>query len=399
LKFIVAMTDKLARTVKSMPKSPFYAILDYVAELGLDKEVIYLNQGEPHFLTPPHIREAAKKAVDGNNPYTPQPGIPELCEAIAKKLKVENAISVDPGTEVFVTSGAQAALYAALQTLINPGDEIIVPSPYYPPYVIDTQILNGKAVIVPFGLGESLTLDPEEIEKDVTDRTKALLIHSPNNPTGGVLSRENLKAIAEVAVRHQLPVITDECYEKILFDGAEHVSMASLPGMRDQTITISSFSKTFSMTGWRVGYLAASADFVKSFAKIHHTINICANSIAQRAAYAALTGPRDFWADWYRVYETNRKILVDSLKDAGVRIPARATGTFYVMIDITGMNMNSEEACRFFVREAKIVLTPGSGFGPQGEGYVRMSYATQTEKVTLAAERITGSLKKLKRKS
>ncbi len=392
----LTVSDKVAGYLKRMPVSPFYAILDYVVDLGLQKEAVYLNMGEPHFDTPIHIREAAKKALDGGyTAYTPQPGIFQLREAIAEKLKRENGIEVDPKTEVFVTNGAQAAVYVALKTLIDPGDEVIVPSPYYPPYVINTEILGGKPIIIPFDLRDDLTLEPEEFEKHINEKTKAIFIHSPNNPIGGVISEENLKAISEVALRHRIPVVTDECYEKILFDGVKHTSVASLPGMKDLTLTISSFSKSYSMTGWRVGYLAAEASFVKSFAKIHHTINICVNSVAQWAAYAALTGPHDFMDKWQKVYETNRGIILEALEKSDVtKLAVRPTGTFYVFLDITKLGMSSEVAVRFFVREAGVVLTPGSGFGSYGEGYVRMSFATQTENVEKAISRLVEVLEK-----
>jgi len=392
-----SLSSKVSDAIAAMPKSPFYKIMDYVKELKLEKEVIYLNVGNPHFVTPSHIREAAKKALDqGFTYYTPEAGIMELREAIAEKLKKENKIEADPATEIFVTNGAQAALYGALKTLLNYGDEVLIPCPYYPPYRIDTDIIGGKPVLIPFNLGDRLTLEPEEVEKHITERTKAILIHSPNNPTGGVLTRKNLEDIAEVAMKHMLPVITDECYEKFLYEDAEHFSMASIPGMEDLTITINSFSKTYSMTGWRLGYLTADRSFMNSFLKVHHTINICTNSIAQKAAVAALTGPQDFFREWLSVYKDNRRAVVEGVKKIpSITFAAKPLGTFYAFLDIRKLGMKSYEACEYFVREAKVVVTPGSGFGPVGEGCIRISYATQIENIKNAFENIRAAVEKI----
>ncbi len=387
-------TMEISRYVSSIPKSPFYKIVDYVKELGYEDKVLYLNVGLPRFDTPEHILAAASKAsLESFTKYTPEAGIMELREAIAEKLKKENKIEADPNSEIFVTCGAQAGLYVALKTLLNPGEEVLIPSPFYPPYYAHTLLMGAKPVLVPYIMKDGLSLNPDEIEKAITPKSRAIFIHTPNNPIGGVLSRENLKAISEVVLKHNLVVISDEPYEKILFDGAEHTSIGSLPGMEDNTITLNSLSKTYSMTGLRIGYAVANRNFMTSFLKVHHAINICANSVAQKAAVAALNGPHDFLRDWQQEYDANRNRIVRAINEIPkVSLAVKPIGTFYCFLDIREMGMSSEEAAEFFVREGKVVTTPGSGFGSHGEGFVRISFATSPTIIETAMNNIRGCL-------
>ncbi|MFQ6010707.1 MAG: pyridoxal phosphate-dependent aminotransferase [Nitrososphaerales archaeon] len=384
------MAMEVSRYVASIPKSPFYKIVDYVRELGLQDKVLYLNVGLPRFDTPKHILTAASKASQESfTKYTPEAGIMELREAISAKLKKENRIEADPNSEIFVTCGAQAGLYVALKTLLNTGDEVLIPSPFYPPYYAHTLLMGAKPVLVPYEMTDGLSLNPEDIEKAITPRSRAIFIHTPNNPVGGVLSKENLSGICDVVLKHGLTVISDEPYEKILFDGAEHTSIGSLPGMKDHTITLNSLSKTYSMTGLRLGYAVANSDFMTSFLKVHHAINICANSIAQKAGVAALNGPHDFLEDWQKEYDSNRNRIVTAIDEMPkVSLPVKPMGTFYCFLNIKEMEMNSEEAAKFFVREGRVVTTPGSGFGSHGDDFIRISFATSPDIIEAAMDNI-----------
>ncbi|MDG6906363.1 MAG: pyridoxal phosphate-dependent aminotransferase [Nitrososphaerota archaeon] len=390
------MKTQISDYVSAIPKSPFYKIGDYVRNLGLENKVIYLNIGQPRFDTPEHIRHAAMKAIeDGFTRYTPESGLLELRTAISSKLKRENNLDADPEREIFVTSGAQAGLYVALKTILNPGDEVLIPSPFYPPYYAHTVLLGGKPVIIPYKMKDGFSLEPEDIERSITERTRVLFVHSPNNPTGGVLTEKNLKQIADVAIKHNLVVLSDEPYESILFDHAKHVSISSLPEMKDRTVTLNSVSKTYSMTGWRIGFAVANDEFMKSFLKVHHAINICSNSVAQKAAEAAYNGSHDFLKTWQNEYEQNRKIVSEGIKKSeNLRLAFNAMGTFYCFLDIRGLGMSSEAASEFMVREARVVTTPGSGFGDQGEGFLRISFATSSEKLRAALSNIISAVSK-----
>lgn len=336
-------------------------------------DVIALGRGDPDLPTPVHIQAAARRAMEaGHTHYTPLGGLDSLREAIATKLKKDNGIGVDPQEEVLITTGTQEAMSVAILALLDPGDEIIMPDPYYFSYEYAIQYAGGTLVTVPTSAATGFEPDPNDIARAITPRTKAVVLLTPNNPTGAVYSRATLERIAEVSLSRDIPIISDELYETTVFGGAEHFSIGSIPGMRDRTITINGFSKAYRMTGWRIGYMVGPSRFVKSAQKIKHTLTICAPSISQHAAVAALTGPQDCLKEALDVYDERRRAFLQRLDEMGMPY-FRPAGTFYVFADISSSRMSSDELCLRLLQEAKVFIYPGRHFGACGEGYVRIS--------------------------
>ena len=334
--------------------------------------VINLGSGTPEFPTPAHVVEAAKRALDeGHTTYTAWMGIPPLRQVIAEKLERENGMRVNPGREILVTNGTQEALLVILLALLDPGDEILVPSPYYDEYHRDALIAGGCLVLVPTREEDDFEVDPAEIESKITARTKALILISPNSPTGGVLSRETLEGIAELAQKHDLVVISDEIYEKFVYDNWAHTSIGSLPGMWERTITVNGFSKHYSMTGWRVGYLTGPAEFVLKMVGLKHSMTICAPSISQWAAVAALTGPMNWWELVLDGYKERRKLWMQALDDMGLSY-GTPRGAFYTFVNVTSTGMTGTEFAQALLREARILVGAGDSAG--NNAYVRVSF-------------------------
>jgi aspartate/methionine/tyrosine aminotransferase len=351
------------------------------------KDCIYLQLGEPDFVTPNHIAEAAKKALDeGHTHYGPDRGHPELRQAIAEKIQKEYGATYNADEELLVTAGGQAALHVAVMALANPGDEIIVLLPHYPPYLGNAHLAGAKAVFVKLKSEEGFIPDPAEIEKVITPKSKILIVLTPNNPTGSVYPKETLKAILELAIEHNITLISDEVYEHLVFDGVRHESLLSLPDAKDHVVQVNSFSKTYAMTGLRVGYLAASSDKLIQFLKYHHTINISANVPSQMACITALNGPQDCVEEMRQAYLERRDLLVEGLNDIpGIHCES-PKGTFFAFADIRELGVPSLEFAQYLVKEAGVVLTNGSGF--DYEGFIRLSYAVDTETIREAMDRM-----------
>lgn len=381
--------------VLSIPLSSIRRVEQYAREKGI-KDIIKLNIGEPDFSTPEHIREAAKKALDeGFTHYTSINGIPELREAIAEKIKEERGVDINPETEVMVTAGGQAALFATIHALINPGDEVIMPDPYYPVYKIAVDFAGGKVKSIPQKEELNFEIDPNELEGAISERTKLIVLISPNNPTGGVYSKSTLEKIAEIAKENDLLVISDEVYEKFIYDDIKFYSIISVSDMKDRTIIINSFSKTYAMTGWRIGYIVANKEIIDAVKKVHHPINICANSISQKAALAALTGPQDCVKEMINEFNKRRKYIIRSLgsiKGIKCSIPR---GAFYVFPNIRIFGMSSEDLVKFLIEKARVMTVPGSGFGRYGEGHIRIAYTNSLDKIMEGIERIKSALESL----
>lgn len=383
--------SKISDRALSIERSPLYAIMELAKGM---KDVIRLNIGEPDFKTPQHIIEAAKQAMDaGFTHYAPDRGDLELRTLIAEELERNLHVSYNPKNEVLITAGGQAALYVAITTMVNPGDEVIVLAPYYPPYLVDILLAGGKPILVTLSDETNFSPTPEAIESNVTDKTKLMILLSPNNPTGAVYDEKCLRAVAEVARSHDLLVVSDEVYWRIIYDGVKHCSIASLPGMRERTIIVNSFSKTYAMTGWRLGYLAAEDEFITQMLKIHHSINICANASAQRAVVAALTGPQDCVRDFLREYDRRRRFVVKALNDIPGFKCKMPQGAFYVFPNIQELGLSSMELAKRLVTDARVITVPGSGFGT--EGYLRISYAKPIDTLKEAIERIRAVVEKL----
>lgn len=333
---------------------------------------INLGLGQPDFDTPEHIKAAAIKAInEGFTGYTVGTGILELREALSSKFKEENGFSVSP-EEIIVTSGASEALAIALAALLNHGDEVLISNPGFVSYNALTEILSGKAVSVP--LAEDLTMKPEAVLEKITPKTRAIVLNSPSNPTGAVTSRADIKALAEIADDHNITIISDEVYEYFIYEG-EHVSPASYS---DNVITVNATSKSYAMTGWRLGYVAARKDYTGQMLKVHQYIQACANSIAQKAAYAAVTGPKDSVNAMREEFRKRRDVLVKGLNELGMEC-ALPKGAFYAFPKVS----NSADVASKLISNG-IIVVPGTAFGSEGDGYIRISYAASMKDIEKA---------------
>ena len=361
------------------------------------KDLVSFGIGEPDFVTPAHIREAAKKALDeGYTRYTPNLGFPEFREVLAIKLNQKNKISVTPG-EVVVTSGGTEALFFSFYTLLNPGDEVIIPDPGFVTYESQVYFAGGNPVHFPLRGENNFHPDLEELKNYITPKTKAILLNSPSNPTGATFDKDELLAIAQLAQEKDLFVISDELYEDIVYDGREHISIASLPGMKERTISIFGFSKSYAMTGWRLAYLAAPLNLVKEIAKLLQNTSVCANSIAQRAGLAAIRGSQDCVKEMFTAYNERRNVLAKGLNEIKGLSCQAPEGTFYAFVDISKIGMNSDKLAIYLLEEYGVVTVPGTAFGAQGEGYIRLSFATSLEDIKEGIKRIKKGIEKIKK--
>ncbi|RLI35934.1 pyridoxal phosphate-dependent aminotransferase [Candidatus Bathyarchaeota archaeon] len=355
-----------------------------LAERG--RRILHLEIGEPNFDTPRHIVEAAYEAMKGGfTHYTSSRGILELREAISEDLK-RRGVEADPNTEIIVTPGAKHAIYCACMATLNPGDEVLALSPTWPTHFTCAEFAGAKVIEVP--CGETYTLDEEELKGRITDRSRMIILSSPNNPTGGVLSVENLKAIADIAEDHNLLILSDEIYDRITYDGVEVKSIASLDNTRDRVITVNGFSKTYAMTGWRLGYAAANKTIIDAMNKIQQTTTTCPSSFIQKAGVTALRGPQDCVEDMVKEYDRRRRFIVERLNEIdGVYCP-KPKGAFYTFPRLPDTGMSSVDVSMRLLEEEGVCTTPGTVFGEYGESHIRISYATSLEVISEAVERM-----------
>jgi aspartate aminotransferase len=352
------------------------------------RSIIHLQIGEPDFDTPANVREAAKRALDeGATHYAPFPGIPQLREAIAEDATARKGFDVTPD-RVFVTVGGKGVMLYAILGLIDPGDEAIVPDPGYPIYESLVRFVGGTPVPIPIRMENDFRLDVDELASLVTPRTKLIVINSPANPTGGVLTRGDLERIAEIAQEHDLVVLADEIYGRILYDGTEHVSIASLPGMAERTIVLDGFSKTFAMTGWRLGYAIVPPWLIQTYGQLVINTISCAPTFAQVGAVEALRGPQDAVDAMVVEFRARREVIVDGLNAIpGIRC-LRPTGAFYAFPDIGGTGLSGADLAERLLHEAGVCVLSGTAFGGVGTGHIRISYANSRENLTEALRRI-----------
>ena len=358
-------------------------------------DMIAMGRGDPDLATPPHIIEAAKKALDnGTTHYTAVRGTSELRRAIAAKLKRDNNLDYDPETEVLVTCGAEEAVFLSLFAILNPGDEVMVPAPRYTSYDEAILMWGGNPVIVPCNPDDDFTFRPEAIRKCITPRSKAISLVNPGNPIG-MLDPEIVEGIAAVAMENDLLVISDEIYENMIFDGTPHLSIAAVPGMRERTITINGPSKSYAMTGWRCGYLAAPAPLCELLTEPAHTVTICCPAVTQAAALAAYTGPQDCVAEMRGIYDHRRRFMMGELDTMGLKYVKPRAG-FYLFTDVTSLGMTPDEFCMRLLTEAQVMVFPGSLFADPTNRFVRISLLSPTERIYKAAERMHEFIEKLK---
>jgi aspartate aminotransferase len=352
------------------------------------RSVIHLEIGEPDFDTPANVRQAAKAALDaGATHYPPFAGIADLRAAIAEDSAARKGFPIDPA-QVFVTVGGKGVMVYAILALVDPGDEVIVPDPGYPIYESLARFVGGTPVPIPIRMEHDFRLDVDELASLITAKTKLLVINSPANPTGGVLTRSDIERIAELALRHDLLVLADEIYARILYDGAEHVSLASLPGMADRTIVLDGFSKTYAMTGWRLGYAIVPPWLEKAYGTLIINTVSGATAFAQAGAVEALRGPQAEVDDMVREFRARRDLIVDGLNDIpGIRC-LRPHGAFYVFPDISATGLSGAEVADRLLPETGVCVLAGTAFGQLGRDHIRISYANSRDNLTEALARL-----------
>lgn len=390
------MQAKLRRISSRVDKVPWSGVRKMFDLAQKFENVINLSVGEPDFLTPSHIVEAAFRAMkDGYTHYTPNAGLMEFREAAAEKLKKENEMEVDPAREIIATVGAMGALSIAFLTIINPGDEVLIPNPGFVSYAAQVMLAEGKPIYYPTLIEGRFGIDLEKIENLVSEKTRAILINSPSNPTGMVLCDKELKGVAEIALENDLLVISDEAYEAIVYNGAKHISIASLPEMKDRTISIFTLSKTHAMTGWRIGFATANEEIIKNMIKLQEHLCAHPSSVSQMAAVAALRGPKDHISMMVKEYSERRELIVKELNNIPGIICSKPQGTFYVFPDISAVKMSSQDFVTEILEKARVTMVPGAAFGSNGEGHVRISYTVSKEKIAEAMLRIKRAIEPL----
>lgn len=358
---------------------------------------INLSVGEPDFTPPKHVIEGGLQALlEGKTHYAPTNGIPELREALAQKAYKDYGLQYDPDSEVLVTVGGTEAIFLALLALVNPGDEVLIPNPGFVCYEPSVLLAGGVPVSVPLLEDNGFKPSIETVTSLVTDKSRVMMLNSPNNPTGMVLSYDDLASLARVAVERDLIVISDEVYEKILYDDAKHYCSASFPGMRERTLVVGSFSKTYAMTGLRIGYIYGPKELLSPVWLVHQYLVACVDNFAQYAALAALKGPQDFVKDMVREFDRRRRFVFKRLKEIEGFSCVMPKGAFYVFPNIERFKMSSEDFAQLLLREACVATVPGSTFGSYGEGYIRISYAASYSQLEEAMNRIEKAVKKLR---
>lgn len=351
--------------------------------------VIAMGRGDPDFHTPRHIVEAAKNAIDENqHHYTGPTGMPALREAIAADLRREYGLDYS-ADEIVVTAGVQESITLIMLGLISAGDEVLITSPRFTTYDTAVHLAGGTPIPVPTFEKDDFALNLGEIEKRITPKTKMFVLVSPNNPTGAVTPPDVIRGIADLAKKHDLLIVADEIYAKIIYEGNEHLSIATLPGMKERTITLNGFSKTYAMTGWRVGYLAAPADFVAKMTEPRHTLSINTCTISQFAALAALTGPKEPIESMIRDYAERRAYLMEALTGLGLTY-GHPGGAFYIYTNISSTGLPAPEFCERLLRETGVMVFAGTMFGDPSPNYIRISYLQPLPLIREAIGRMAG---------
>jgi aminotransferase len=374
----------LSKRVADLRPSGIRKFFDIAATM---KDVISLGIGEPDFATPKPIMEAGKNSLNlGETHYTSNAGKTDLREAIAHHLQATYGITYDPGSEVIVTVGVSEALYLACTAILDPGDEVIIPTPCFVSYQAEVMLAGGVAVEVPSRYENQFAFDPDDLEKAITPRTKAILLGYPNNPTGAVASLEGLLEVARIAEENDLVVISDEIYDRLVY-GIKHICFPSLSGARKRTILLGGFSKDYAMTGWRIGYAAAPAEFTQGLVRVHQYTVMSAPTIAQTAALEALRVGEPYVQEMLAEYDRRRKLIVTGLNRLGLDT-FEPRGAFYAFPRVLKTGMNDEVFAEKLLNEEHVAVVPGSSFGSGGEGFVRCSYATSYEKIEEALRRI-----------
>jgi len=377
------------QAIAAVPKSGIRKFFDVAQTIP---GAISLGVGEPDFVTPYHIRNAAiDSLLDGETAYTSNLGLMELRQEIAAYMEGRFSLAYNPADEILVTVGASEAIDLALRALVNPGEEVLIPEPSYVSYAPGVVFAGGMPVPVPTHAGNGFQLEASALESHITEKTKAIILPYPNNPTGAVLGGQALREVAEVILRHDLIVISDEIYAELTYAPEGHHSIAALPGMKERSIVINGFSKAFAMTGWRMGFLCAPAGFTGIMYKIHQYTIMCAPRQGQVAALEALRRGREDGMQDVRTmresYDRRRRLMVSAFREMGLDC-FEPLGAFYVFPSIKNTGLTSDEFCTRLLNQEKVVCVPGTAFGASGEGHIRCCYATALDKLNEALERI-----------
>lgn len=380
----------IAGNVRSIPRSGIRDFFDIVQGM---KDVISLGVGEPDFVTPWHIREAAIYALErGRTSYTSNLGLPRLREVIAASLERHFKVRYDPRRQILIAVGVSEAMDLAFRAIIDPGDEVIYHEPCYVSYSPSIAMAHGVPVAVSCSAGNGFAVTAEAIEKAITPKSKALVLNFPTNPTGGTMTRGELEKIARVVQRHDLLVITDEIYSELTFEG-EHVSIASLPGMIERTIFLHGFSKAYAMTGFRIGYACGPVEVIEAMMRIHQYSMLCASIISQEAAVEAIEHGEPDTIEMREQYRLRRNYIVNALNEMGLKCHL-PRGSFYAFPCIASTGLSSKDFAVGLLQEEKVACVPGGAFGPSGEGYLRCCFATSLERIQVAMERTSRFVKR-----
>lgn len=389
---MIDYSSVLSRAVQEIQPSGIRKFFDILNDM---KDAISLGVGEPDFITPWHIRDAGIYSLEkGYTKYTSNSGMTELRREISAYLRRRFDLDYDPMSQVLITVGGSEAIDLAIRGLINPGDEVIIPVPSFVCYGPITALSGGVPVFVETKVENEFRLTPEELKAAITPKTKLLILPFPNNPTGGIMERGDLEKIAEILLGTDIMVLSDEIYAELSY-GVDHVSPASLPGMYERTIVVNGFSKSYAMTGWRMGYVTGPKEIITQLTKIHQYAIMCAPTTSQYAAIEALKNGDGDIQSMKKEYDRRRKFLLEGLNNIG--IPCfEPRGAFYMFPSIKTSGLSSEEFCERFLLEEKIAVIPGSAFGPSGEGFVRMCYAASIENIGEALKRLERFMDKLR---
>lgn len=378
--------DLIAKRESDLPKTEFEEIMKIASE---SKDVISLGPGEPDFDTPKHIREATKRALDrGLTHYSMTTGKKDLRDEICRKLKRQNKIDADPDSEIIVTTGSSEALFLASMVLVEPKDNVIVPNPGYVDYIPLVDLMGGNVVSVKLSQENNFDYDIDQVKKQIKKKTHVMIINSPSNPTGRVLKRKNLEEIADAVIDKNLIVFSDEAYESFVYNGNDHISLASLNGMKDHVMSFFTFSKTYAMAGYRIGYAVGSPQVVKAMSKLRLYSTLSSPEFIQEAALEALRSPQSEVEKMRREYERRGKMMRRRLDDIGMFKCNDPEGAFYLFPDVRSLGKNSVKLSHELLHKARVLVIPGTEFGEYGEGHVRLSYATSYEKIQEAMDRI-----------
>ncbi|MCG9126945.1 pyridoxal phosphate-dependent aminotransferase [Candidatus Poribacteria bacterium] len=358
------------------------------------KDIIHLEIGQPDFSTPMNVCEAAFKAMkEGHTGYCPSAGLPEFREVAAHHISETRGVEIHPD-EVTVTPGAKPIIFFTILALIDEGDEVIYPEPGFPVYESVIDFIGGKAIPLPLQEEFDFRFNIDDLVDSITENTKLLIINSPQNPTGGTLTESDLSAIAELAEKHQFYVLTDEVYSRLLYEGTHH-SIISLPGMKERTILIEGHSKTYAMTGWRLGYGVAPKEIADKITQLTINSNSCTATFTQIAGIEALTGPQNFVTEMVAEFQIRRDVIVHGLNAIDGVSCVKPLGSFYVFPNVTNLSLSCEDLADYLMDEAGVALLPGTAFGKFGDGYLRLSYANSLENINDALQRIESAISKL----